>query len=99
MLRVTSLAAIILCSSACFAAIGPISVQSTPSQAILSFTVSDPSQCLVQVYSDAARTQLVDDTNSTLFAGSEMCNRTGSAIDGTSVSFIAGLRTSQQASA
>jgi hypothetical protein len=98
MLRVTSLAAIVSCSFACFAAVGPISVQSTPSQAILSFTVSDPAQCLVEVYSDAARTQLVDDTNSTLFAGSQRCNRAGSAIDGASVSFIAGLRTSQQAS-
>jgi hypothetical protein len=89
---------IILCAPACFAAIGPVSVQSTPVQAILSFTVSDPSQCLVQVYSDAARTELVDDTNSTLFAGSQRCNRTGSAISGTHVSFVAGLRTSQKAS-
>ena len=67
-------------------------------QAILSFTVGDPSQCLVQVYSDAARTQLVDDTNSTLFPGSQRCNRAGSAISGSSVSFVAGLRTSQKAS-
>ena len=89
---------IVLCSPVCFAAIGPVSVQTTPAQAILSFTVSDPSQCLVQVYSDAARTQLVDDTNSTLFAGSQRCNRTGSAISGTNVSFVAGLRTSQKAS-
>lgn len=89
--------AIVLCAPACFAAIGPISIQSTPSQAILSFTVSDPSQCLVQVYSDAARTELVNDTNSTLFAGSQRCNRAGSAISGARVSFVAGLRTSQKA--
>ena len=88
---------IILCAPACFAAIGPVSVQSTPVQAILSFTVSDPAQCLVQVYSDAARTELVDDTNSTLFTGSQRCNRAGSAISGTRVSFVAGLRTSQKA--
>ena len=98
MLRVISWAAIILCSPACFAAVGPVSVHSTPAQAILTFTVSDPSQCLVQVYSDAARTQLVDDTNSTLFAGAQRCNRAGSAVNGASVSFVAGLRTSQRAS-
>jgi hypothetical protein len=89
---------IILCSPACFAAIGDVKVQSTPTEAILSFTVSDPAQCLVQVYSDPARTLLVDDTNSTLFVGSQRCNRAGSAIQGASVSFVAGLRTSQKAS-
>ena len=98
MIRVTSWLGVILCARVCFAAIGPVTVQPTPTQAILSFTVSDPSQCLVQVYSDAARTQLVDDANSTLFAGSQRCNRTGSAISGSSVSFVAGLRTSQKAS-
>ena len=98
MLRVTSWVAVILCAPASFAAIGPVRVQSTPTQAILSFTVGDPSQCLVQVYGDAARTELVDDTNSTLFAGSQRCNRAGSAVNGSSVSFVAGLRTSQKAS-
>jgi hypothetical protein len=98
MLRVSCWLGILLCSPASFAAIGPVSVQPTPTQAVLSFTVSDPSQCLVQVYSDAGRTQLVDDTNSTLFAGSQRCNRAGSAISGSSVSFVAGLRTSQKAS-
>ena len=98
MLRATSWLGIILFAPAAFAAIGPVSVQSTPTQAILSFTVSDPTQCLAQVYSDAARTQLVDDSNSTLFAGAQRCNRTGSAINGDSVSFVAGLRTSQKAS-
>ena len=98
MFRATSWLAIIVCAPATFAAIGPVSVQSTPTQAILSFTVSDPAQCLVQVYSDAARTQLVDDSNSTLFAGAQRCNRTGSAIEGASVGFVAGLRTSQKAS-
>ena len=98
MFRVTARrVAILMCSPACFAAIGPVSVKSTPTQAILSFTVSDPAQCLVQVYSDAARTELMDDTNSTLFPGSQRCNRAGSAVQGTGVSFVAGLRTSQKA--
>jgi hypothetical protein len=52
----------------------------------------------MQVYSDPARTQLVDDANSTLFPGSQRCNRPGSAIDGNNVAFVAGLRTSQKAS-
>lgn len=81
-----------------FAAVGAVTVQTTPTQAVLSFNVSDPAQCLVQVYSDPARTQLVDDTNSTLFAGSQRCNRAGSAIHGGNVSFVAGLRTAQKAS-
>ncbi len=80
------------------AAIGPVSVQSIAAQAILSFTAPDPSQCLVQVYSDAALTELADDTNSTLFAGAQQCNRAGSAINGKEVSFVAGLRKSQKAS-
>ncbi|HLK22487.1 MAG TPA: hypothetical protein VKT81_26255 [Bryobacteraceae bacterium] len=97
MFRASSWLGILLSAPAAIAAIGPVNVQSTPTQAILSFTVSDPAQCLVQVYSDAARTQLVDDSNSTLFAGAQRCNRTGSAINGDSVSFVAGLRTSQKA--
>lgn len=88
---------LVVCASACFAGIGTVTVQTTPTQAILSFTVSDPAQCLAQLYSDAARTQLVDDTNSTLFTGSQRCDRAGSAIDGSKVSFVAGLRTSQKA--
>src|SRR5271154_6373016 len=98
MFRATSWLGIVLTAPAAFAAIGPVTIQSTPTQAILSFTVSDPTQCLVLVYSDAARTQLVDDSNSTLFSGAQRCNRTGSAIAGDSVSFVAGLRTSRKAS-
>ena len=78
-------------------AVGPIGVQTTPAQAILSFAVADSSQCTVQVYSDPGLTQLVDDSNPALFAGSQQCNRAGSAIQGRSVSFVAGLRTSQKA--
>src|SRR5277367_1550633 len=77
------------------AAIGPVSVQSTATQAILSFTAPDPSQCLVQIYSDAALTALADDANSALFAGAQQCNRAGSAVNGKEISFVAGLRTSQ----
>ena len=83
--------------SSAFAATGTVHIQATATQAVLVFTVTDPSQCTVQVYSDLSRTQLVDDTNPALFTGSQQCNRAGSAIAGTNVSFVAGLRTSQKA--
>ncbi len=73
-------------------------IQTTATQAVLSFTVSDPSQCTVQVFSDAAQTHPVDDVSAALFPGSQQCNRAGSAIQGKTVSFVAGLRTSQKAS-
>lgn len=88
----------VLCCVPSFGAPGSIGIQTTTTQAVLSFTVSDPSQCTVQVFSDAAQTHLIDDTNATLFPGSQQCNRTASAILGKTVSFVAGLRTSQKAS-
>ncbi|MBZ5610855.1 MAG: hypothetical protein LAP38_21540 [Acidobacteriia bacterium] len=91
------LAAVVLGSPAAFGAVGQLTIQATPTQAVLSFTVSDPAQCTVQIYSDAARTNLVDDSNTALFAGSQQCNRAGSAAAGRNVSFVAGLRTSQKA--
>ncbi|HTS51480.1 MAG TPA: hypothetical protein VMH05_26210 [Bryobacteraceae bacterium] len=90
--------AAVLCCVPSFGAPGKVGIQTTNTQAVLSFTVSDPSQCTVQVYSDAAQTHLVDDTNATLFPASQRCNRAGSAILGKTVSFVAGLRTSQKAS-
>jgi len=90
--------ALFLCGIPSLCAPGNLKIQTTATQAVLSFTVSDPARCLVQVYSDAAKTRAVDDTNAGLFAGSQQCNRAGSAIVGTNVSFVAGLRTSQKAS-
>ncbi len=87
-----------LCCFPTFGAPGAVGVQTTATQAVLSFTISDPSRCTVQVFSDAGRTRPVDDLNTTLFPGSQQCNRAGSAIAGTTVSFVAGLRTSQKAS-
>ncbi len=97
MLRIFSGLAAFACSIPSFCTPAKISVQTTATQAVLSFSVTDPTQCVVQIYSDAARTHVVDDTNAALFAGSQQCNRAGSAIAGTSVSFVAGLRTSQRA--
>src|SRR5260370_35554221 len=90
--------AIMMCSPSGFAAVNNVNVQTTSTQAILSFTVSDPAQCLVQVYSDAALTQLADDPNSTLFSGAQRCNRNNSALQGSKWSLVAGLRTAQNAS-
>ncbi|HZU24122.1 MAG TPA: hypothetical protein VFA04_01285 [Bryobacteraceae bacterium] len=69
----------------------------TAQQAILSFNVSDPSRCAFQVFADAYRTHAVDDTNEGLFQGSTACNRAGSVVEGSRVSFVAGLRTAQLA--
>ena len=92
------LMAVVGCSEAIFGAVGAVAVQTTPTQAILAFTVTDPTQCTVKIFSDAANTLPADDSNATLFPGSQQCNRSGSAIDGVNVSFVAGLRTSQKAS-
>ncbi|HYL37271.1 MAG TPA: hypothetical protein VEV17_15245 [Bryobacteraceae bacterium] len=91
-----ALAAIVIAGAA-FAAPSKVSVQTTSTQAVLSFTVTDPSQCQVQIYSDTSQTQLADDSNPALFPGSQQCNRAGSAIAGTNITFVAGLRTSQKA--
>ena len=88
----------LLSAVSAFCAPGKVTVQTTTTQAVLSFTVSDPTRCLVEVFRDAAQTQLVDDTNAALFPGSQQCNRAGSSIAGATVSFVAGLRTSQRAS-
>ena len=88
----------ILCAPAIApGAVRSITVQTTPTQAVLSFSVNDPARCTVRVYSDAARTLPVDDTNPELFPGSQQCNRQGSAILGKSVSFVAGLRRAEKA--
>jgi hypothetical protein len=93
-----ALMALLVCGETALGAPANIGIQTTATQAVVSFSVSDPAQCQVQVYSDVARTQLVDDANVALFAGAQQCNRAGSAIAGKRVSFVAGLRTSQRAS-
>ncbi len=89
--------AMLACGVPAFCAPTKISVQTTATQAVLSFRVGDPSRCVVEMYSDAALTHAVDDTNPALFSGSQQCNRAGSAVAGTNVTFVAGLRTSQRA--
>ncbi len=69
----------------------------SPTQAVISFTVPNPNDCLVQVSTDPTFTSLANDTNDTLFPGSQKCNRTGSTVNGNDVTFVVGLRSSQQA--
>ena len=67
-------------------------------QGVVRFLVSDPNQCTVTVYRDAALTDKVDDTNNSVFSGSENCARTYNVIDGKQVTAVVGRRTSEQAS-
>ncbi|HEV2200140.1 MAG TPA: hypothetical protein VGR73_09980 [Bryobacteraceae bacterium] len=80
------------------AAVQNISVQTTSTQAVISFTVADPARCAVQIFTSSQPSAPADDTNNTLFPGSEQCNRAGSAVNGTTVSFVAGTRTAAKAS-
>ncbi|HZU25906.1 MAG TPA: hypothetical protein VFA04_10305, partial [Bryobacteraceae bacterium] len=92
-------AALFLFGAAAIAAqVSGVSVDGvTAQQAVITFQVPDAAQCTLRVFRDSGRTQLADDTNEALFAGSTACNRTGSAVNGKRVSFVAGLRTSQLA--
>lgn len=66
-------------------------------QGVVSFLVNDPSQCTVTVYQDVGLATKMDDTNNTLFAGSESCTRSYNIINGKQVTAIFGRRTSEQA--
>src|SRR5579884_3769570 len=79
------------------ATLNPTVPEVTAQQVILDFKVTDSTQCTVQVFTDAARKQPIDDTNELLFPGSTACTRAGSVANGTRVRFVVGLRTSQKA--
>ena len=80
-----------------FGGVTILSVDATRQQGIVVFSVADPAHCTVTVYSDAAFTLKMDDTNSALFAGSESCNRAANIIDGSRVTAVLGLRNSAPA--
>jgi hypothetical protein len=80
------------------AAVGNVLVQTTSTQAVLWFTVTDPAQCTVQIFSYTQLGQLADDANPNLFPGAQQCNRAGATFDGTTVTFVAGLRRAALAS-
>ena len=67
----------------------------TATQAVISFDVPDPANCLVLVSTDPAFATSVNDTNTTLFPGSQNCNRASSSVVGGRVTFVIGARTSR----
>lgn len=72
-------------------------IGATRQQIVISFSVPDPTQCLVRAYEDSAATIPVDDTNNTVFGNASSCNRAGSIVDGHRVTAIIGKRTSEMA--
>jgi hypothetical protein len=99
MMRILRLLPALLLAAASAWAAGVQNVQvlgTTPTQAILAFSVPDPNDCLVQVSTDPNFGSFVYDTDDLQFAGSQKCNRAGSVVDGNYVVFVAGLRTAQK---
>src|SRR5258708_18349601 len=72
-------------------------IGTTATQAVLSFDVPDPSNCLVQISTEPDFVSRVNDTNTQLFPGSQSCARASTIVVGSHVTFVAGLRTSRQA--
>jgi hypothetical protein len=67
----------------------------TGPQEILTITTTTSATCSLQLYFDSGLTQPVNDTNPSIFTGSNSCTRQGSigSVPGT-VTFVAGQRTS-----
>lgn len=72
-------------------------VSTTPTQAVLEFDVPDPSACAVRVFLDEAMSVPAHDSNEALFAGAQACNRAGSVVEGSRVTFVAGERRAPKA--
>lgn len=70
---------------------------STATQALAQFTVTDPARCLIAVYSDAGHTILAHDSDTSLFAGAQACNRAGNVVNGSQITAVMGARTVQTA--
>ncbi len=71
----------------------------TPTQAILSYTLSAAtgSACLVEVSEAPGFSPVVHDTDATLYSGSNLDSRSGSITNGTYHVFVAGTRGAAQA--
>lgn len=70
------------------------SVQTTATQAVLSYTAPDTTACTHEVSEDASYSPVVNDVNTSLFASSNSDSRSGSISNGTSRFFVVGARTS-----
>lgn len=64
-------------------------------QGVITFRVANPAQCRVTVYRDEALTDKVNDTNESIFTGSEACQRAYNVVDGTRITAVIGRRTSE----
>lgn len=69
----------------------------TPQQAVIQFSVADPTMCTVTAYKDPAFTTLMDDTSNSLFAGSQACNRPTSIVTGRQVQAVIFKRSAEMA--
>ncbi len=67
----------------------------TSTQALASFTVSNPAACSIIIYTDAARTIPAHDSDASLFPGATACNRAGNIVSGHNVNAVLGSRTVQ----
>lgn len=72
-------------------------VETTPTQAVIAFTVAEPGSCTVEIAFDSGFTRPSHDTDENLFPGSQKCGRPGAIIDGKKVVFVAGLRRAMKA--
>lgn len=88
----------LLFSLLAYGAVSSVQVRdSARQQGVVTFRVSDPKQCTLTVYQDAALSIKMDDTNNAIFSGSENCNRTYNIISGNQVTAVLGRRTSEKA--
>lgn len=86
----------LLLSSVAFGAITNLVVlDSTAQQGGVQFNAPDPLQCTFAVYRDPAMTDQIDDTNNTVFSGSQNCTRVGNIVDGRQVTLVIGQRTAE----
>lgn len=79
------------------ATITDVSVVSTSTQAVISYTAPSDAACTVSVSESAGLTPLVHDVDPALFGGGNLDNRAGSQAEGRQRVFVAGKRTAEQA--
>ena len=79
------------------AAILNVSVDVTPTQAVLRYLAPNWNACTVQASESVSLTPLVHDVDTTLFAGSNLDSRTGSISYGRERAFVLGKRAAEAA--
>lgn len=94
------------CGSGSSTITGALVQGQTHRQAVLAFSVPHANAATVQLFTDSSCTQVIDDTNTSLFSGSSNANRSGSVVngsvsggstDGAFVQFVAGTLTGNRA--